>query len=103
MIRRRWRDTQDVFSRHEGNKLSLLEFELVFIFLEESLEFGSEGQETFPLFVVQGHREAPESVDTYSALLTHAQFKTPAAFFSFDLFFKLGQFCLQFFIARFAH
>src|ERR1019366_9054135 len=82
--------------------LTLFQLQLGLVFLDERLKIGRRAQQTRPLFVVECHRKAPQSVHADAPLLADPKFHGAASLFGLYLFFQFLQFRFQLLISWFS-
>src|ERR1035438_1353461 len=88
---------------HSTAGLNLFQFQLAFVFFDESLKIGDGVEEFRPLLVVKGHGEAAESVHAHAALFADAELDGAAFLFCFYLFFEINQASFEFFVTWLCH
>src|SRR3954471_1726608 len=81
----------------------LFQFQLRLIFFHELPDVVCGTQQAIPLFVIESDRKSSKSVYAYATLLSYFEDQVSAALLGLNVFFKLGQFGLQFLVTWFRH
>src|SRR5208337_2787930 len=71
--------------------LALFQLQLALVFLDKSFKVGNGVEQFRPLFVIECHREASESVDADVAFFADPEFDGATSRFCRHLFFEIGQ------------